>query len=495
MTDAKKQKKENRAADIIAKRGIFYQAFGIYKEIGGFYDYGPIGLRIKRKIEAAWRRLYVDTLGSLEIESTMLLPEIVLKASGHLATFTDPIIKCIRCGRAYRVDKLLESFYAERGDAEGLAAVPDMSIQEMQHRIKEHGIRCEKCGGELGSIEKFNLMFKTSIGPLGEEVGYLRPETAQGVYLDFKTLSKLYGINLPIGIAQAGRVYRNEISPRQQLIRMREFNQMELQFFFDPGLEIEELASMNAKELLERNVSFLPSDGKGQIDVSIEYLLKGGKIPNAAFGIFLSLACRFIESLGFPRESYRFREIGAAERAHYAKAAFDLEIKTSYGYVEVAGTHYRADYDLAAHAKMSGEDLSIISDGKRVVPHVVEASFGMDRLVLALLDTSVQDGLDRGWEWLDLNEKVAPYLYGVFPLQKDEKLTSKAMELSRLLIEKGVQSYYAETGSIGKRYARADEIGVPYCITIDYQTMEDDTVTIRDRNTMKQIRKAVGELA
>ncbi len=493
MAGPKKERKENRAAEIIAKRGIFYQAFGIYKEIGGFYDYGPIGLRIKRNIEAAWRRLYVEKLGSLEIESTTLLPEIVLRASGHLATFTDPIIKCTRCGRTYRADKLLETFYAERGDAEGLASVPGMSVQEMQRRIKEHGIRCEKCGGELGSIEKFNLMFKTSIGPLGEETGYLRPETAQGVYLDFKTLSKLYGINVPAGIAQAGRVYRNEISPRQQLIRMREFNQMELQFFFDPSLEMEELASMTASELLERSVSFLPNKGS-QIDVSIEYLLKGGKIPNATFGIFLSLACRFVESLGFPKGSYRFREIGEGERAHYAKAAFDLEIKTSYGYVEVAGTHYRTDYDLSAHAKMSGEDLSVVSNGSKVVPHVVEASFGLDRLLLALLDTSVQDGLERGWEWLDLNEKVAPYLYGVFPLQKDAKLVAKAMELSRLLIEKGVPSYYAETGSIGKRYPRADEIGVPYCITIDYQTIEDDTVTIRDRNTMKQVRKGIGEL-
>lgn len=492
---SKKDNKENRAADIIAKRGIFYQAFGIYREMGGFYDYGPIGLRMKRNVESTWRRLYVDALGSLEIESTTLLPEIVLKASGHLATFTDPIAKCTRCGRAHRADKLLEAFYEARGDADGAAAISGMSMQEMQHRIREHGIRCEKCGGELGSIEKFNLMFKTSIGPLGEDIGYLRPETAQGVYLDFKLLGKLYGISIPIGIAQVGKVFRNEISPRQQLIRMREFSQMEMQFFFDPGLELEGFAGMDVGELMERNVNFLAIGSKEQVNVSIGYLLKGGKLPNAAFGMLISLACRFMESLGFSKDQYRFREVGDQERAHYAKTAFDLEVKTSYGYVEMGGTHYRTDYDLSSHAKMSGEDLSALSNGKKVLPHVAEASFGTDRIILALLDTSVQDGLERGWEWLDLNESVAPYLYGVFPLQKDSKLTAKARELSRLLMEKGVPSYYAETGSIGKRYARADEIGVPYCITIDYQTIEDDTVTIRDRNTMKQVRKAMGELA
>ncbi len=489
-----KEKKENRAADIIAKRGIFFQAFSIYKEIGGFYDYGPIGLRIKRNIESIWRKLYVDRLGSLEIESTMMLPEIALKASGHVSTFTDPITRCTRCGMAYRADKLLESFYTLKGDLEDAAKVSGMSIEEMERKIREHGIRCEKCGGELSPIEKFNLMFKASIGPLGDEIGYLRPETAQGVYLDFKLLTKLYGVNIPIGIAQTGRVFRNEISPRQQLIRMREFNQMELQFFFDPSIELEEFAGMDIRELMKKEINFLPSDGKEMVRVSIEQLLKEGKVPNNTFGMFIALACRFMESLGFSDQQFRFREIGEHERAHYAKVAFDLEVKMSYGYIEMGGTHYRTDYDLSAHAKMSGEDLSVVSNGKKVIPHVVEASFGTDRILLALLDTSVQEGLDRGWEWLNLSKDVAPYLYGVFPLQKDEKLISKAKEISKLLIEKGVSSYYAENGSIGKRYAKADEIGVPMCITIDYQTLEDDTVTIRDRNTTKQVRKAISEL-
>ncbi len=487
-------KNEGKANDIVTRRGIYYRAFDIYEGLAGFYDYGPVGLRIKRNIEGIWRSLFVDRLGSLEIETTNILPEIVLRASGHLATFTDLMIQCPVCKAPYRADKVLEEHLAKK-DPESAKAVSRMGAEQLSKKIEESNIKCEKCGNRLnGKIEKFNLMLKTQIGPAGGENAYLRPETAQGVYVDFRNLMKIHGLNLPAGISQVGKAYRNEISPRQHLVRMREFSQMEMQLFFDPDDELKEFGDARVeKEISELKIPFLASDSQKIVTKSIKELMKEKKVPNAEFAAVLYFATKFITSLGLGKD-FRFREVGEEERAHYAKAAFDLEVNTSYGYLEVGGTHYRTDYDLSAHAKLSGKDMSVINNGKKVVPHVLESSWGPDRLTFAVIDTSFVEDKEREWNWLRLNDKVAPYRYAVLPLQKDDKLIAKAKEVHRLLQEKGVQCYYSETASIGKRYARADEIGVPYCITIDYTTLEDETVTIRNRDTTKQIRKLIGEI-
>jgi glycyl-tRNA synthetase len=487
-------KAESKASDIIARRGIFYQAFGVYEGVSGFYDYGPVGLKIKRNIEREWRKLFITRLGNLEIQTTDILPEIVLKASGHLATFTDPITNCEVCKTPHRADKLVEEYMIKRGMDDEAKKVGRMSLEELSDRIDDFKIKCERCGNKLGKIEKFNLMLKTQIGPTGLEVAYLRPETAQGVYIDFRNLTKIYGLNLPTGIAQIGKAYRNEISPRQQLIRMREFSQMELQFFFDPEIPIDEMGGMKVdKEISELKIPFLACDSTKVEMRSVGDLLNEKRIPNTQFAAIVYFANRFINSIGLGKD-FRFREVSETERAHYAKAAFDLEVNTSYGYIEVGGTHYRTDYDLSSHAKMSGKDVSMLSNGKKVIPHVLESSWGLDRLLLSILDNSVVEDAERGWNWLRLEDKIAPYKYAILPLQKDEKLMEKAKQIFLMMQEKDIDCYLAEGASIGKRYARADEVGVAYCITIDYTTLEDDTVTIRSRDDTKQVRKLIGEI-
>ncbi|MEM3236944.1 MAG: glycine--tRNA ligase [Candidatus Micrarchaeaceae archaeon] len=483
---------EGRALSIITRRGIYLKAFGIYGETAGFYDYGPIGLRIKRNIEAAWRRIFVDMLGSLEIEATNIVPSAVLEASGHVATFTDPIVKCSKCGTAYRADKLLEEYYQEIGDAKSSDEVKKLSLEQIDARIKELKIRCEKCGGAFKDAEYFNLLFKTMIGPLGTETGYLRPETAQGIFLEFSDIYRLYGLKLPCSIAQAGKAFRNEISPRQQLIRMREFSQMETELFFDPSADQHSINGFEiSDDILKTEINF--TEGEETYGEQLAKLLAEGKIPNRFFALVLYLEQKMMLELGFKKDLLRFRKLNKEELPHYSRGNVDLEVSTSYGYIEVAGNAYRGDYDLSAHSKKSGKSLAVASESGKVMPHVVESSIGIDRLLFALLDNSVEDD-KRGWEWLRLNKSVAPYEYAVFPLQNDEKLIAKAKDVFASL-QKRTKCYYSATGSIGKRYAKADEIGVLKCITIDYTTLEDNTVTIRDRDTKEQIRKKVSEIA
>ncbi len=487
------EKNESKAMSIVSRRGIFYQSFGIYKEIGGFYDYGPVGVRIRRNIENAWRRLFVDMLQAIEIESSSIMPEAVFEASGHLSTFTDPMTKCKVCNTPYRADKLLESFYEKKHDYKSMEEVKKLSLEELDRKIREHGIKCEKCGGELGKVEKFNLMFQLKIGPTGSETGYLRPETAQGIFVDFRDLFKTQGLKMPALIAQVGKSYRNEISPRQQLVRMREFTQMELELFFDPEEEEKDIGFIELEKVLDTKISFIKSGEEEAIKASLKELLESKSIPNKYFALLLYLENRLMQEIGFDEKAYRFRELEKEELPHYSKGNVDLEVNTEYGFIEVAGNAYRTDYDLSSHARVSGVEITVVNNGRKFVPHVVEASMGLDRLLFSIIENSVVSG-DREWDWLRLKESIAPYKYAVFPLQKDDKLLKKARELAKMLVEKGVSAYYSDSGSIGKRYAKADEIGVPYCITIDYQTLEDDTVTIRNRDDSKQIRKGIAEL-
>jgi len=487
---------ESKAGDIAARRGIYFQAFGIYDGVAGFYDYGPIGVRIKRKFENAWRSIFVVKTGALEIESTNIVPEPVLRASGHLSAFTDPMVSCTVCKTPYRADKLLEEYYNKRGMAGEAAEVRKMSAEQMEKKLAEHGIKCERCGNKLGKVENFNMTFKTQVGPAAVGIAaYLRPETAQSIFVDFIHLYKTYGLRLPVGIAQVGRAYRNEISPRQQLVRLRELTQMDLELFIDPEDDPKEIMGFDVGGVLREKVNFVARGSGEEKAASLEELLKKGSIPNKYMAFLIYLQEKLMRELGVERRLYRFRELEKEELPHYSTGNVDLEMKTSYGYIELSGAASRADWDLSRHAKESGKDLAVLSEsGKRIVPHVVELTMGGDRPVFAILDNSVVDDDGRGWSWLRLSERIAPYSYGVFPLQKDEKLTAKAREVFRLLQEKGIDCYYSETASIGKRYARADEIGVPYCITVDYTTLEDDTVTIRNRDTTKQTRKLIGEI-
>ncbi|MEM0201411.1 MAG: glycine--tRNA ligase, partial [Candidatus Micrarchaeaceae archaeon] len=411
--------KESKAYPIVERRGLYYQAFDIYSGVGGFYDYGPIGLRIKRNVENVWREIFIDWLGALEIDTTTIVPEKVLIASGHVATFTDPISKCKKCGTSYRVDKLLEEFYEKKKDTFSLSELKKLDKKGMEKKILEHGLTCDKCGGELSAIEDFHLMFKLQIGQEKENVGYLRPETAQGIFVDFKNLFKIYGLKLPTAIAQVGKAYRNEISPRQQLVRVREFTQMETEIFFDPEDIQENFNSIEIEKLLDAEVNFAPSKGEEGI-FSIRKLLDKKYIPNKLFAMCIYSELKMLEKLGIADKNiYVFRQLQMEELPHYSNGNVDLEIKTSYGNLEVSGIAYRTDYDLSQHSKLSGKEITVLNNQKKIIPHVVEASVGLDRLLFSVLDNSVQEGKDRGWEWLKLSKEVVPYKYAVFPLQND----------------------------------------------------------------------------
>ncbi|MGC8479143.1 MAG: glycine--tRNA ligase [Candidatus Micrarchaeia archaeon] len=489
-----KNEKESKVSSIVERRGIYYQAFDIYSGTSGFYDYGPIGLRIKRNVESVWRNIFVDWLGSLEVDTTTIVPEIVLKASGHVATFTDPVSSCKKCKTSYRVDKLLEEFYEKRNDSVSLAELKKMDKQIMQKKLIEHGLKCEKCGGELSPIEDFHLMFKLQIGQEKENVGYLRPETAQGIFVDFKNLSKIYSLKLPAAIAQVGKAYRNEISPRQQLVRVREFTQMETEVFFDPNADQDAFNGLEIEKMLDEKVNFCPSNQEERL-YSIRELLEKKYIPNKLFAMCIYSELKMLKLLGIADEKiYTFRQLQKEELPHYSRGNVDLEIKTSYGNIEVSGIAYRTDYDLSQHSKLSGKEITVSNGENKFIPHVVEASVGLDRLLFSVLDNSFQDGKERGWEWLKLSDEVSPYKYAVFPLQNDDDLEKKANEVLLMLKDKKIPCYLARSGSIGKRYARADEIGVRYAITCDYDTLKDNTVTIRDRDSAKQVRKKISEI-
>jgi len=485
-------------ANLAVRRAVIIPAFEIYGELGGFYDYGPIGARIKHNIEAQWRSTFIEGMGNVEVETTIIAPQQVFEASGHLKGFSDPITVCEKCHTAYRADKLLEEYFNSNGLSNDALQLKKAKPEQLEQMLIKYKIKCNKCGAPLTKVSVFNLMLKTSIGPLGITTGYLRPETAQGIFLDFKRIFTTYGLKLPVGIGQMGRVFRNEISPRRMLIRLREFSQMELEYFFDPE---ESSIIINNEQINEEfmgtEVNFLTkndqlSGSEEPKRMSLKECLAEGYIPNKLFAFLVFKELKFLNSLGFEDESLRFRQPLDEELPHYSKGNVDVEARVGDTYEEIIGDAYRTDFDLKNHQEHSKSDLSITNNNKKVLPHVVEISFGIDRILWSLLYNSMFKDSERGWEVLKLNSKVAPYRCAVFPLQKDEKLIDKALSLSKELSAKGIACYYSASSSIGKRYAKADEIGIPKAITIDYQTLEDNTVTIRERDTTKQVRANIG---
>ncbi len=484
------------------RRGVLIPAFKLYGELAGFYDYGPIGIAIRNRLEAHWRRTFIDGLGNLEVSTTIIAPEKVFEASGHLSNFTDPVVNCKKCHASYRSDKLVEEFYEKKNDQKMAEAARHMPFKEIDEEIKKNGIKCQKCGGELSGSEPFNLMMATKIGPYGGVQGYLRPETAQGIFMDFKQVFRDGGYKLPLGIGQVGKAFRNEISPRRMLIRMREFSQMELEYFFDPDAETLEINGEPVDEsAFSEKINMLTAEmqEKGSADkyvqMTIKECLEKGFIPNKLFAFCVYKELNFMRELGFEDNSIRFRQVLKSELPHYSKGNFDMEVEFYGSFEEVSGTAYRTDFDLMNHQKHSGEDMSIINADKKLVPHVVEVSFGLDRLFWTLMGAKLFKDEERGWNVLKLNDYTAPYDYAIFPLQKDEKLRDKAIELRNKLLSNGMKIFFMQSGSIGKRYAKADETGIRYAITVDYQTLEDGTVTIRDSYNATQKRLKLEDLA
>lgn len=475
---------------LLKRRGFIWgPSPEIYGGLAGFYSYGPAGMELKNNILTMFRQ-ELRYFGFGEVECPTIMPEIVWAASGHLERFIDPVIKCEDCNSLYRVDKLL-------GDQLPNIMIDGLSFEEMEELIKKNNISCPKCNKSFQKIEKYNLMLKTVIG--NDSIAYLRPETATTTYLLFNRLDQDARRQYPIKVFQFGKAYRNEISPRQLILRMRAFDQLELQLFIgkEQEMDFEEYQAVKKKKLPLLDWKHQGLKEQRLNLISLEQAIEKRIIKKPAFAYCLYLGYYLTKKTGIPDNSIRYRQHSPHERAHYADDAWDLEIKTSqFGWVEICGVHDRTDYDLKRHGEYSKQDFKIAM-GKdpniKEIPQILEVAFGIDRIMYTLLENAfnVEDGRIN----LKLGKELAPNTIAVFPLVKNkENIRKLALKIHINLLEHRIKSFYDEAGSIGKRYRRQDELGTPFCITIDYQSLEDNTVTIRNRDSMDQIRVSIAEL-
>jgi glycyl-tRNA synthetase len=465
------------------ERGFFFPSAEIYNDApAGFWEYGPTGLLMRNNFIRQWRRDLVRRDDMIEIDGSVILPRVVFEASGHLSSLVDPIVQCTRCGTRIRADKYIS-------EKTGLLIDERLSSEEFQELISKNNLHCPKCGGEFGKPSKFNMMFRVGVGAEDSDA-YLRPETAQSIFVDFSRLSKTMRMKLPEGVAQVGRSFRNEIAPRQALIRLRELLQAEAEIFFNPNSLVAEEKFEKIKGVKMNVLS--QSDGEKFRTVtsseSVE-VFSGKQIITYYF----ALLQQFYENCGFPSERTRFRELSSKDRAFYTTSAFDFEVDTSLGWLELVACNYRTDYDLGNHSKYSKKDLQMV-DGERgkVLPHVIELSLGVDRSIFALLDLFFVHEANR--DVLRLAPNISPYLAAVFPLVSKPEIESKSQQLYEILKKEEFNTFYDDSGAIGRRYRRMDEIGTPFCITVDHQTLEDGSATLRERDSMSQSRVKLSEI-
>ncbi len=424
----------DKIVSLAKRRGFIFQSSEIYGGINACYDYGPLGVELKRNIKDLWwRSMVYEKENIVGLDAAILMHPKVWEASGHVSSFTDPLVDCKVCKQRFREDEI---------DPE---------------KLKKR--QCPNCGsvGSLTEARQFNLMFKTHMGPVEESasVVYLRPETAQGIYVNYKNVMHSSRLKIPFGIAQMGKAFRNEITPGNFIFRTREFEQMEMQYFVKPGDDEDTFNRWKEERM--------------------EWYIK----------------------LGIRKEKLRFRRHGKGELAHYAKAAFDIEYQYPIGWKELEGIHNRTNYDLSRHQEYSGKDLSYFDDStrQRYIPYIVETSAGVDRTILTcLVDGYEEEQLEKEKRTvLHLNPKIAPFKAAVFPLVNRDGMPEFARKIFKEL--KGeFKTFYDDSGAIGRRYRRQDEAGTPFCITVDSQTLKDETVTIRNRDTMEQDRVHVGGL-
>jgi glycyl-tRNA synthetase len=430
-----KEKKDDRMEKLVSlakRRGFVYQGSEIYGGLAGTWDYGPMGATLKQNIKNLWWKRFVQERSDIYgIDAAILMHKDVWVASGHVDGFNDPMVECAKCKKRFRSDFIADNV-------------------------------CPECGGELGPERFFNMMLQTHVGAIADSSSlvYLRPETAQGIFVNFKNILDTFHPTLPFGIAQIGKAFRNEIAPRDFLFRAREFEQMEIQYFIHPK---------SHKKFYD--------DWKEDV-------------------------WKWLTAMGLTEGNLSWHDHADDERAHYAAAATDIYFAYPFGAKELHGIHYRTDFDLAAHTNKSGISLGYLDEEtkERFIPHVVEASAGLDRIILALLceayteeNVPTANGKTETRIVLKFNPQIAPVKVAVLPLMRKDGLAEKAQEVFDVLKTQW-QCQYDETGSIGKRYRRQDEIGTPYCITIDYDTLNDRAVTVRDRDSMKQERISIPEL-
>ncbi|MFC3959614.1 glycine--tRNA ligase [Halovivax cerinus] len=556
-----------KLVELAKRRGYFFQASGAYGGVGGFYTFGPQGAALKGNVEDAWRERFAVAEGNMEIDAPTIMPEPVFEASGHLDTFDDMLVECPDCGESHRADHVVEDD-TEYEDAESLP------IPEVEEVIAEYELICPDCGAGLAgqAVEPFNLMFATTIGPGDSQPGYLRPETAQGIFVEFPRLKEYARNQLPFGVAQVGRAYRNEISPRRSIIRTREFTQAELEYFVDPEGEEPDIDDVADVDVRLYPAAEQTADDGTVLETTIGEAVDDGTIADPWIAYYLGIAREWYESVGVDMDRFRFRQHLAGERSHYASDCWDAEAELDGNWIELAGFAHRGDYDLSKHDEYSedrytifqqydepktveravvdpdmsylgpefGADAGAIVDeletlaerdrtafegeavevdiegesheipvektgfaveerteaGEHVIPHVIEPSFGVDRLVYTVCHHAYrEDEVDgEARTYLALDPKVAPTFVGVFPLQSDDELEATAREIVDELREAGLAVTYDDSGNIGRRYRRQDEVGTPFCVTIDYESLEDDAVTVRERDSTTQKRLPIEEL-
>ncbi len=477
---------------LLRRRGVLWPSAEIYGGAQGLFDYGPLGTALKRHLEDAWATWFLGLSDDYYlIQPSELLPEAVVRASGHLENFTDPEVTCDACRTSFRAETLLEKVRPQ--------GVDGLTAQQIAEVVHANQLRCPSCGSlALGVPKPFNLMFGTAFGVGRDERAYLQPETAQASYLAFSRMWDVGRRALPLGIGVIGRAYRNEIAPRQVLFRMRVFTQAELQIFFDPkAFELPFAAVAQEKVPVLRAERRLAGQESTEHPTAAELVASG--LPE--FYVYhLVHMLRFLRDvLRYPEERIRFLEKSEKERAFYNRLQFDAElaIESLGGYREIGAVHYRGDYDLARHGEGSGKDLAISrGPSDRLLPHVLELTFGVDRNLWALADVHLaKDGERTVWR---LPPYLAPVPLGVFPLIPKEHREA-ARRLASEMRASGIPTGYDEGSSIGRRYARMDEAGAPFCATVDSVTIADGpeqgTVTLRDRDSKSQERVRTADLA
>ncbi|HEU05092.1 MAG TPA: glycine--tRNA ligase [Nitrosopumilus sp.] len=463
------------------ERGFYFPSCEVYGDAqAGFWEYGPTGVGFKNKFLELWRRELVRRDNMLEIDGSQIMSESVFEASGHLSSFTDPIIKCKKCKSTFRADKLIS-------ETTKIEIPESADLGDFEKAISENNLKCPSCQGDFDNVTKFNLMFKVGIGPDGEPA-YLRPETCQSIFVDFPRLFKTMRGKLPMGIAQVGKSFRNEIAPRQSLLRLREFYQAEIEIFCNPNKlnEIEKFSEV------QDTVIRIQIDNEPK-KMTCKEAVESGAIPNKFVAYYLGILTEFYEKTGIDIERSRFRKLGEKEKAFYAEVAFDFEVETSIGWLELVACNYRSDYDLGGHAKKSKEKFEVMDDEAKILPHVFEISMGIDRSLYSILEHSLRDDEENERIVLSLKPYLAPIQAGVLSLVKKDGLKEKTDEIYQA-IKRKYDVFLDHSGAIGRRYRRLDEIGAPFAITIDHQTLEDQTVTIRARDSMEQNRIKISEL-
>lgn len=481
----KKEISVEEMAVFCKRKGFAYPSAEIYGGLAGLYDYGHLGSLLKKNFENIWRNFFLGLDDNFaEIESSEILPEKAFIASGHLKNFNDCAAKCKK-GHIERADHLLEKNLKER--FEGLTP------EELFNKIKDNKIVCSTCGSQIEFVEVTNMMFPLQLGFANNIKTFLRPETAQSPYVNFKIQSEVMRKRLPLGLALIGRAYRNELSPRNFLLRQRAFTQAELQIFFNPS-KIDEHELFD--EIKDYSLIVVLSDNrdKGIQRIKCGDLLK--KIPKFYVYYLAKVQQFYLDLLKFPEDKFRFYQLNDQEKAFYNKYHFDMEANLdALGWTEIGGIHYRTDHDLKGHQEISKENLSFFDEDtkEKFIPHVLELSFGVDRNFYSILNFSYYYDEKRQNIVLKLLPKLSPIKAAVFPIIKKEEFENLSEEIVKDL-KKEFNVIYDISGSIGRRYSRNDEIGTPLCITVDEKSVVDDSVTVRDRDTTEQIRVKIKNL-